>query len=294
MQHINKTKKHTWKFKSKSALAEGVELSHDANIFWKRLFVDHLSLDILYHLMCAHHLFSLQCAGSLKLKTHMVCLGGHMLTLEEETWETGLFFNILWAGSVWPALSGSDRSSAFDSTVGRGCFWVINSQPHSPPAALRTTLCVLRGKRKPCFNGNSLFLSRGSSGSVLRSKHLGRLGKLNDTEQRCYRAWRGGLKSTWTESWFSSRRTDNLAGLNSVEPLWGNWVGSLKSLPNMAPKQNQLWFPVTSLVQYVQHEIKGGQENGESASRRSQRHCFAKTDDPFLTLHCDRTRDTWG
>lgn len=46
-------------------------------------FVDHLSLGILYHLMFAHNLFSLQCAGSLKLKTHMVCLGGHMLTLEE-------------------------------------------------------------------------------------------------------------------------------------------------------------------------------------------------------------------
>ena len=43
-------------------------------------------------------------------------------------------------------------------------------------------------------------------------------------------------------------------------------MGSLKSLPNMAPKQNQLWFPVTSLVQYVQHEIKGGQENGEKVS----------------------------
>lgn len=45
-------------------------------------------------------------------------------------------------------------------------------------------------------------------------------------------------------------------------------MGGRNFSPNMALRQNQLWFPVTSLVQYVhedQHELKGGQENGEKS-----------------------------
>lgn len=47
--------------------------------------------------------------------------------------------------------------------------------------------------------------------------------------------------------------------------------GQYESFPNMAPRQNQLWFPVTSLVQYVQHELKGGQENGEKAQQEESK-----------------------
>lgn len=43
--------------------------------------------------------------------------------------------------------------------------------------------------------------------------------------------------------------------------------GQYESLPNMALRQNQLWFPVTSLIQYVRHELKGGQENREKAQQ---------------------------
>lgn len=109
-------------------------------------FFDHLSLDILYRLMFAQQLFSpFQCSGSLELKAHTVGLEGHARTLEERTWEIGFadsfldFFFLLFCfyllrpGSVWPALSGSDRSSACDSTVGRDSFgmflryWLVAS-----------------------------------------------------------------------------------------------------------------------------------------------------------------------
>lgn len=69
--------------------------------------------------------------------------------------------------------------------------------------------------------------------------------------------------------------------------------GQNESFPNMALRQNQLWFPVTSLIQYVQHKLKGGQDNGVKAQRKvSEIVSFAKIDDPFLTLHCDTTRDS--
>lgn len=61
---------------------------HTMPIFYENyIFFDHLSLDILYYLMFAHHLFSHKCAGSFELKSHMVSLGAHMLTLEEKRHE---------------------------------------------------------------------------------------------------------------------------------------------------------------------------------------------------------------
>lgn len=48
-------------------------------------------------------------------------------------------------------------------------------------------------------------------------------------------------------------------------------MGSMKVSPNMALRQNQLWFPVTSLAQNVQLELKGGRKNGERAQREESK-----------------------
>lgn len=47
----------------------------------------------------------------------------------------------------------------------------------------------------------------------------------------------------------------------------------MKTFPNMALRQNQLWFPVTSLKQYVhveQHESKGGHEGKKTQQEESK------------------------
>lgn len=57
-----------------------------------------------------------------------------------------------------------------------------------------------------------------------------------------------------------------------------------KSLLTVALRQNQLWFPVTSLVQYVRHELKGGQENGGKAQQEESETLFWKDWWPFLSI----------
>lgn len=42
----------------------------------------------------------------------------------------------------------------------------------------------------------------------------------------------------------------------------------------MALRQNQLWFPVTSLMEYVQHKLKLGQDNGVKAQREESKTLF--------------------
>lgn len=61
----------------------------------------------------------------------------------------------------------------------------------------------------------------------------------------------------------------------------------------MALTQNQLWFPVTSLVQNVQRELKGGQKKREKPPAGGVKGIvrFPKIDGPFLFLNRDRTRD---
>lgn len=64
--------------------------------------------------------------------------------------------------------------------------------------------------------------------------------------------------------------------------------GRHESFLNTTQRQNQLWFPVTSLVQYVhaeQCESKGGHDQQEESKT------FAKIDDSFLIFHCNRNRD---
>ena len=60
--------------------------------------------------------------------------------------------------------------------------------------------------------------------------------------------------------------------------------------------KNQLWFPVTSLVQYVhveQCESKGGHGEREIAAGGFRNSfSFAETDDAWFVFHCDRSRDT--
>ena len=60
-------------------------------------------------------------------------------------------------------------------------------------------------------------------------------------------------------------------------------MGSMKVSPNMASRQSQLWFSVTSLIQYVRHDLKGGQENGEKSPAGGVKD---------VRLHCDWTRYT--
>ena len=54
-------------------------------------------------------------------------------------------------------------------------------------------------------------------------------------------------------------------------------MGSMKVSPNMASRQSQLWFSVTSLIQYVRHDFKGGQKNGEKAQQEESKTLFVYT-----------------
>ena len=79
---------------------------------------------------------------------------------------------------------------------------MINSQPHSPPAAApRTTLSVSRRKEETMFQWKFPVTLWGNTGAVLRREHLGRLDKLSDifvAEQR--RLDENYLKRLITES----------------------------------------------------------------------------------------------
>lgn len=145
---------------------------HTMPRFCENVF-DHLSLDILYVLypVCTIHL--LPPVGVLaQLSWNSYGLSGRKYA---NTWGEDMrnrffcrqfVFDLLLAGSVWPALSGSDRSSAFDSTVGQefGKFLKLLSrilfQHHHRPYCQ-----VLRGRRKACFSGNSL-LSGATQGLI--------------------------------------------------------------------------------------------------------------------------------
>jgi len=54
LPHLNQKNKHE-NSKSKSALAEGDQLSHDASALWKlKTIFDHLSVDILEYNIISH------------------------------------------------------------------------------------------------------------------------------------------------------------------------------------------------------------------------------------------------
>lgn len=136
---------------------------------------------ILSHVCTTRHLFPL---GSLELKTHMVCLGGHMLTLEKKVFAGGLF----WSPLGWVSVTCSKWFRQ------KQCLW-LNSRAGEFGDGFKLSahnLILLQQHHKLCCqcyteNGNHVlveipppsFLS-GATQSVLRRKHLGRLGKLGD------------------------------------------------------------------------------------------------------------------
>lgn len=64
----------------------------------------------------------------------------------------------------------------------------------------------------------------------------------------------------------------------------GGWD---ESLPNMAPRQNQLWFPVTSLEQQESKEGHGEKDPAE----RVKNIVSSKIDELFLIVLCHGNRD---
>lgn len=107
-----------------------------------------ICLLISYTISCLHNSpsFSLKCAGSLELKTHMVCLGRHMLTLEEKTWEIGFAGSLFWSPLGWVRVTCSQwfrRMQCLWLNSRAGEFWDVFK-------LLTRNLNLLQQHHEPC------------------------------------------------------------------------------------------------------------------------------------------------
>lgn len=156
-----------------------------------------------------------------------------------------------------------------------GCFLkVISSQPHSPPAAPRISAVSVWRKEEIMLQWKFPVSLWGNTGSVLRRKHLGGSAKLRaEMFPGLTKRNENYLKRLKTESWLFFLIKVHLEPC-VIKQCWGSMrelSGQYESFSNMALRQNQLWFPVTSLIQYVQHELKEGQENGQKSQQEESK-----------------------
>lgn len=156
-------------------------------------------------------------------------------------------FDFLLAGSGWPALTVVQTGGAR--------VWVINSQPalSSPPQTklssvwVGNSLSFSLGQHRVC----SRTLLPGSARRTSRSRAELLLCLTNRSENYC----------TWEFENRISRAHLQPRMISHCRATMRELGGRQGSFPNMAPRQNQLWFPVTSLEQHVHvghHEPQGG------------------------------------
>lgn len=134
--------KQTWTFKSKSALAEGDTLSHNANILWTICLLISYTISSLHDSPC---FFPISVFAHLSLKR--TGLSGKTYA---NTWETGFAGSLLWPPLGWVSVTCSQWFRP------KQCLW-LNSRPGEFRDLflnffnlLARNLILLQQHHKPC------------------------------------------------------------------------------------------------------------------------------------------------